>query len=216
MEKDQSLFYLSEDQDRLLKNQLAEGDETAFSDFYGLYWESLYKYVISVLPDEDETADVVQETFIAFWNLRKKIKRIASLKAYLFIMARNKAFKQLKINLRKREILEKFLCFYADVDEHTEQLVNAHDLAVAIDSEIDKLPEKMRQIFILSRKENLSYNEIAERLHLSDLTVKKQINNALKYLRIRMPHDITYFVIFFSCIILAASTTLAFFKYSFS
>src|SRR5690606_34010393 len=118
-------------------------------------------------------------------------------KAYLFVIARNLAFKQLQKSLRKQDVLEKFLAFYGEADDYTEQQVNANDLSLVIDQEIARLPEKMRQIFIMSRKENLSYNEIAERLEISDLTVKKQVSNALKYLRLRMVDDLPYLIVFF-------------------
>jgi len=184
------------DQDRL-KEQLAAGDELAFSDFYNRYWEPLFKYVMRILASEDETADVVQEAFITFWRQRNKLADITSLKAYLFVIARNLAFKQLQKSLRKQDVLEKFLAFYGEADDYTEQQVNANDLSLVIDQEIARLPEKMRQIFIMSRKENLSYNEIAERLEISDLTVKKQVSNALKYLRLRMVDDLPYLIVFF-------------------
>src|SRR5690606_17291029 len=69
------------------------------------------------------------------------------------------------------------------------QDIDARALSSLIDAEIEKLPEKMRQVFVLSRKENLSYKEIAERLKISDQTVKKQISNSLKYLRLKIDDE---------------------------
>ncbi len=74
--------------------RLMAGDESAFSDLYRSYWEALFRYVIRILPDEDDVADVIQETFVTFWELRGKLGNIKSIKAYLFIMARNLAFRR--------------------------------------------------------------------------------------------------------------------------
>ena len=185
------------DRERVLKMQLAKGDETAFSDFYNQHWEPLFKYAAGILSNKEEAADVVQEAFIAFWDARHLVREIANLQAYLYVIARNKAFKRLRSSLRNHETLERLVRFYADVDEQTEHKVVTNDLSTVIDAEISRLPEKMRQIFIMSRKEHLSHNEIAEKLQISDLTVKKQISNALKYLRLRMADDIFYPLIFF-------------------
>ncbi|MNI91450.1 RNA polymerase sigma factor [compost metagenome] len=57
-----------------------------------------------------------------------------------------------------------------------------------ITSEIAKLPAKMREVFELSRLEDLSHREIAERLNISESTVKKQVQNALKILKARLSH----------------------------
>lgn len=174
---------MGKNQDQYLKTHLASDSEVAFSTFYNLYWDSLFKYVHRILSDEDETADVVQESFVAFWERRHKLEDIDSLKAYLFVIARNKAFKQLKIKLSNLDFKEKFVAFYVDANDLTVQQMEAKDLSSIIDIEVAKMPAKMKEIFLLSRKENLSYKEIAEKLNISDLTVKKQINNALKIIR---------------------------------
>ncbi|HWV75399.1 MAG TPA: RNA polymerase sigma-70 factor [Pseudosphingobacterium sp.] len=173
-------------QDRECINQLEAGSESVFTAIYEQYWASLFKYVIRILPEEDEAADVVQETFVTFWELRSRLAKVRSIKAYLFIMARNLAFKRFRENLKQETVEDRLVEFYANTDVSMEQMIELKDLADLIDAEIGRLPEKMREVFVLSRKEHLSYQEIAERLEISDETVKKQISRALKYLRVRM------------------------------
>lgn len=175
--------------DHIRLHQLMAGDEHAFSDLYNQYWESLFKYVIRILPDPDEVADVLQETFVSFWELRDNLGKVKSIKAYLFVMARNFAFKRFRENLKKEEVVDRLLDFYGTAFENAEEAFGAKELNNLLDAEIDKLPERMREVFLLSRKEHLSYKEIAERLQISDLTVKKQINNALKNLRLKIDED---------------------------
>jgi len=176
---------------------LADGDEATFSQVYETYWEDLFKYVMRILNDLDETADIVQESFISFWEIKAQIPRIRSIKAYLFILARNKAFKRLKDNLKNQHLVEKMSSFYASSDASSPELIELKELSDWIDTEIDKLPVKMREVFILSRKQYLSYQEIAQLLNISDQTVKKQIYNSLKFLRHHIdPAYLPYLTVF--------------------
>lgn len=170
--------------------------EAAFSAVYDAYWERLFRYVIRILPDEDDVADIVQETFIAFWEARGRLGKVNSVKAYLFVIARNLAFQRFRVRLKQTDVENKLVDYYAKADESTLIAINTKELADLIDAEVDKLPERMREVFTLSRKEHLSYKEIAERLQISDQTVKKQINKSLKYLRLKIDEEyIPYLVV---------------------
>lgn len=187
-------------QDTLLLKQLAAGNDAAFTSIYNQYWEQIFKFIIRIVQDKDEAADVVQETFLAFWELRDKLERVNSIKSYLFVIARNRAFKRFQSSLRQTDYLESVIARYSEADDYVVQQLDSKDLSRLIDAEIEKLPQKMREIFILSRKEHLSYKEIAEKLHISDLTVKKQINNSLNYLRLRIDEEyIPYLSILLLC-----------------
>ncbi|WP_134091208.1 RNA polymerase sigma factor [Olivibacter sp. XZL3] len=175
---------------------LKKGDEQAFAALYNEYWEALFRFVKRILPEQEEVADVLQETFVSFWELRNNLHRVRSIKAYLFIMARNFAFKRLREHLKRTEVVDRLVIFYGEPLNSPEENLDLKELANLIDAEIDKLPERMREVFLLSRKEHLSYKEIAEKLQISDLTVKKQINNALKSLRLKIDEEyIPYLVL---------------------
>lgn len=183
---------------KLILTPLSEEDESVFSDTYKQYWQMLFRYVIRILPDEDDVADVVQETFVIFWEMRGKLDKIKSIKAYLLIIARNIAFKLLRERLKQSAVEDRLVEYYGDTDISTEQAIHERVLSGIIDAEINKLPEKMRNVFVLSRKEHLSYKEIAERLNISDQTVKKQIHNSLKCLRLKLDAEyISYLTLLF-------------------
>lgn len=189
---------MSKNKDQIFADQFIAGDETVFSEIYDEYWESLFKYVIRILPDQDDVADIIQETFISFWELRANIHSIRSIKGYLFVLARNLAFKRFRETARKSEIENRLVEFYAEADLCNEQNFELKELSDLINAEIEKLPEKMKEVFVLSRKHHLSYKEIAERLNISDQTVKKQIYNSLKSLRTKMDDEyIPYLCILF-------------------
>lgn len=172
--------------DHIRSRRLSARDELEFEAVYNQYWESIFKYVIRIVSDEEEAADVVQETFVAYWELCDKLKKVKSIKAYLFVMARNVAFKRFREQLKRMETEDRLVGFYGAPTESLEQLVGAKELSKLLDAEIDKLPQRMREVFVLSRKEHLSIKEIALRLNISDQTVKKQIYHSLKYLRLKI------------------------------
>lgn len=170
-------------------HQNIKSSQEGFLKIYNLYWESLFKYVIRIVNDEDDAADIVQESFIVLWEMREDLTKVTSLKAYLFVIGRNKAFHFLKKNLRSETFRNQFIEEYGKIVHQFEQDIDRNYLENLIYSEVSKLPEKMRIIFLLSRKEYLSYKEIAEQLNISELTVKKQISNAIKQLRRKIDYS---------------------------
>ena len=160
-----------------------------FEVLYDEYWEKLFKQVIRILPDEDDAVDVVQQTFVDLWAIRERIPQINSLKSFLFIMARNLAFRRLKERLKSEQYRGYYASQYDTSVFATEQQVDFKELNTILESHIEQLPEKMKEVFLLSRQSNLSYLEIAQRLNISDKTVKKQINNALKILKVKIDKD---------------------------
>lgn len=179
---------------KLKAEEASERDD--FESLYDEYWEKLFKQIIRILPDEDDAIDVVQQTFVDLWAIRERIPQIKSLKSFLFIMARNLAFKQLKERLKSEQYRVYYTSHYNTSPLVTEQQVDFKELNTILENHINKLPEKMREVFLLSRKSNLSYLEIAQHLNISDKTVKKQINNALKILKLKIDEDYIPYLLF--------------------
>lgn len=178
---------LDRNHDRSQSREVA--DEQLFSDIYDRYWERLFRYVIRILPDEDEAADVLQETFVTFWEMRNQLERVKSVKSYLFMMARNFAFKRFRERAKETDIVDRLVEHYGEADESMAESLYRKELNEWFDREMGRLPERMREVFVLSRKEHLSYKEIAERLNISDQTVKKQISKSLKLLRLKLDEE---------------------------
>lgn len=177
-------YFLCSD-DRLL-TLLKEDNKEAFDLIYNRYWEQLFVYVAKVIIDKDEAKDIVQEVFVSLWFRRMNLNDIISLQAYLFTAARYRGLTYIKDNIYKDKYLASLKQFFDEECESTSQQVEASELSSWIDDEIASLPPKMKEVFILSRKENLSHKLISEKLMISDKTVKKQINNVLKHLRVKL------------------------------
>lgn len=174
----------------LLDNELIDllksGDQTAYTQIYDRYQGLLFVYACKITKDEDEAEDIVQEVFFYLWDKRSTILFKTSLPAYLYSAVRYKYFNLLdhkKVRANYADSLQEFI---EKGDVQADHVIREKELTRLIEKEISLLPPKMREIFELSRKEHLSHKEIAEKLNLSEKTVKNQINNALKELRVKL------------------------------
>ena len=158
-------------------------NHVAFFELYERYKAVLYLHAKRMLDDEDETKDVIQEIFTALWDKRASLLITTSVKSYLYTAVRNKVLNLLthrKFEINYLNSLQKVI----DLTENeVEGQIREKQLILMIEKEIELLPAKMREVFELSRKQHLSHKEIAAKLSISDKTVKKQINNAIKILR---------------------------------
>lgn len=158
----------------------------AYEEIYKRYWGILYRYSKKMLQNEEESKDVIQDVFVMIWAKSSTIDLHTSLSAFLYASVRNsilRLFEKGKIKERYMNSLEKFIDEGTDITDH---LVRNRELSNRIESEISKLPPKMREVFELSRKVHLSQKEIACKMEISDKTVKKQMNNAIKILKLKL------------------------------
>jgi len=169
--------------DAELTDLLKAGDEGAFTIIYDRYWRIMYAHVYKMIHNEDETKDVIQELFSNLWINAAAIPDNKNIAGYLFVSARNRVLNLIRKHKYHNDYLGSLADFATEMTNVTVEALDEKDLATAIEREIQNLPPRMRQVFEMSRKENLSHKEIAARLGTSDETVKKQINKSLKAIR---------------------------------
>lgn len=172
--------------DNELLDYIKSGDELAFAEIYERYWGLLFHHILKMTKDKDETRDLIQDLFTNFWINIENIKSGTNIGAFLYVSARNKVINLIKHDKIKESYLSTLSTFYTNHQHTVLEQLSAKDLSIAIEKEIQNLPCKMREVFELSRKHYLSHKEIAEKLSISDKTVKKQINNAIKILRFKL------------------------------
>lgn len=157
-----------------------ESDDRAFQKLFNKYWKSLYAFAYSFTKDEDISKDIVQEVWIKLWDKREELE-IDNIKAYLHSMIRNKVFNQLRDN-KTLVIQLKEIDKYLTVDNISDLTDFAHTNQMLEDA-IAKLPYRNREIFILSRFDGLSNQDISEKLGISKRTVENHITNSLRHIR---------------------------------
>jgi len=167
------------DENILLK--VAQGDEAAFAELYNYYKVPALRFSTALLKDEEEAENMLQDVFVKIWMKRQHIKPDHNFNSYLFTCLRNMAFDHFK-KLEKNEFLRKQ---YMEVmkmasDEEKEEKERRIGL---IQTAIDSLSQKRKQILRLNIEEGKSYQEIAEFLLISKNTVKNQLVKAKQILR---------------------------------
>ena len=172
--------------DRQLLILIQSGDDSAFAELYERYWELIFRHILKMLGDKDDTKDLTQEIFTGLWIKSADIDPDTNIAGYLYVSARNKVINMIRHNKVKKDYLSSLSCFVLESDPSIFEQLNEKELLSAVEKEIQNLPDKMREVFELSRKKYLSHKEIALELHISDKTVKKQISNAIKILRFRL------------------------------
>jgi len=186
----------------LIDNQLLDyiksGDQLAFAEIYERYWGLMFHHVFKMTGNKDETKDLVQELFTNLWLNIEQIEPETNISAYLYVSARNKVINLIRHDKVKNNYLSSLSNFANYYQNSVLEQLSAKDLSIAIEREIQNLPCKMREIFELSRKKYRTHKEIAEELQISDKTVKKQINNAIKILRLRLNIFILILTIYLS------------------
>lgn len=169
--------------DSELIDLLKSGSEVAFTIIYQRYWRLIYAHVYKMLKDEEEAKDIVQEVFSNLWLKADQIPEQQNFAGYLYVTARHKVLNAIRRHKFRDDYVNSLAKYIDEASEDTLQYLDERDLLITIEKEIAALPPRMRQVFEMSRKENLSHKEIGKLLGTSDETVKKQINKSLKIIR---------------------------------
>lgn len=167
--------------DEELVSLLKAGSSAGFEAIYERHWQAAYQAALNVLRDEDACMDVLQDVFVWLWDHREQVN-IASLRTYILTAVK---FKMLNV-IRHNRLRDAAYAYLPPVDgepDFSGSSVEVKELRAMIDEFAENLPGKAREIFHMSRNEYLSNREIAERLGISEKTVKNQLNISLGKLR---------------------------------
>ena len=166
-----------------LLQKIVQGNEESFTEAFDHFYPGLCFYANKFLHDPDEARSLVQQVFVDLWIKRDKLFIEVSTKAYLFTTVRNYALDFLKHKIVETKYLRDEQMESVTIDR---DLIEEAELNAKINSAIEALPEKCREIFLLSRFEELRYSEISKRLEISIKTVEMQMGIALKKLRSKL------------------------------
>lgn len=156
--------------------------ETLFREHY----EGLSRYAFSILKDQEEAEDVVQKLFVKLWEKRKEVEIWKDVRAYLYRSTYNASLNELKRVKRHTmyETADKEVGFESDNDSST--LLMTSELEAKIENVLQTLPTKCGEVFRMSRFNEYSYKEIAEKLDISVKTVENHMGKALKLMRVEL------------------------------
>ena len=165
--------------DRLIA-LIQENDIVAFERIYNKYWSKLYLSAYNILRDRQVSEDITQEVLVNLWMKRANLQ-LTSLNAYLYTSVRYQVFNVIRSGKVRADLFNHLEELFSN--NGGEDILSEKDINRLLEQGIAELPEKCRQIFIMSRKEHLSTKEIAERLGIAPKTVENQLTVALNRLR---------------------------------
>jgi RNA polymerase sigma-70 factor (family 1) len=180
------LGYKNHSDDELVQ-LLKESDHSAYTEIYHRYFYLIFTHAYKKLRDEDQAKDLVQDIFTTLWFKREFNLPTSNLAGYLFTAVRNKIFDLFaheQVKSKHTDSLKAYLNRNKSVS--ADHRVRENELRAYIEKQIQALPSKMKLVFELSRKEELSYKEIATQLNVSENNVSKQVNNAIRILRTKL------------------------------
>jgi len=177
------MFQRFRENDNLIAH-LKKGDGDAFSFLVNSYNHQLCVYANSLVNDKALAEDIVQNVYIKTWEKRKYLNECFSIKSFLYKSVYNEFIDQYRKN-RSVTILEKK--YIEALDAIIEEDNNVLEkLYLLVQNEIQNLPPKCKNIFLLSKKEGLSNVEISEHLNISTKTVEAHITKAFCLIRERV------------------------------
>ncbi|MBE9660772.1 sigma-70 family RNA polymerase sigma factor [Mucilaginibacter myungsuensis] len=177
-------------------------NEQAFNQLFERHWLKVYTVAHKYVRDEELALEIAHDIFLNIWNKRQELK-INSFKSYVITAASYHA-------IRKRQTAKAIPVQYVDDYEYTEDAayaisgrhehnqgevnIDEREINDTVNHLLTELPKRCREIYYMSRRDNLSITEIAERLDISKRTVENQLTIALKHLRTSLK-----VIILFSC-----------------
>lgn len=163
----------------------AEGDRGAFRAIFDRYYPAVLGFMNSLLQSSDDASDLAQEVFVKLWLMRAALPEISSLRSYIYRMSLNQTINYMK----KRRLAAGGEALFADIpyDPLTEDFIDMKDKEAYIAAVVEKMPEQRRKVFVMSRLENRTNDEIASILNIRKKTVENHLNLALKELRAALP-----------------------------
>lgn len=168
---------------------LQKGNVAAFDSLFAIYSVRLYGFALKYLKNETDAQELVQEVFVKVWENRKSLKSELSFRSYLFTIS----FNNIRKHFNKKATALRYLeSLHNDAFPQSPETLDNEDyesLMLRINSLIDEMPPRRREIFIKSKMEGKSSKQIAAELGISSGTVDNHISEAIHQLRSQLKNE---------------------------
>jgi RNA polymerase sigma-70 factor, ECF subfamily len=166
-----------------IMRRIQAGDERALDEVLARYWQPLVRYAWNLTGARDAAEDAAQEALVRLWQKRAAWTATTSLRGFLYRILRNHVLNEKRAERVRLRWRDRILRSGRPRVPTPADLFDDEELAEAVQAAIDALPDRRREVFVLSRFSGLSYEEIATTLEISPQTVANQMTAALRTLR---------------------------------
>ena len=168
--------------------KLIHGDMAVMEDIYNMFFGQVLSYSMSYVIDQEQAFEITQDTFVYLWEKHASISEDSNIKFYLLRIARNKCLNYLKKLKIERNYLDTLLSKelrinYESLKDKTAEMVLLKELSEIIAETIESLPEPCREVFEMSRGRDMTYQEIALKLGISEKMVEYRMMQTLRIFR---------------------------------
>ncbi|MFP5041874.1 RNA polymerase sigma factor [Parasediminibacterium sp. JCM 36343] len=171
-------------EERLLLQQVSQGSREAYTTLYSHYLPILYKYIYRFTRQSHETTEeILQEVFLIIWEKKETLVAVNSFEKYVYKIAKNKLLNLIKHQDFKKRLHQNFGHTQDSAHTNTEKHLQYAEYHATALKAINNLPEKRREVFLLSTQGGLSLDEIAGQLAISKSRVKQQLYTAKEYIK---------------------------------
>lgn len=170
-----------------LIQRFTTGEPAAFRAIYKQLYLPVFRFVQQWVNNIEDAEELTADTFVKLWNNRDRFETLDYIRAFLHVTARNACInflKQLRAKTSRQKELEKQLTINTEPDFVVHEI--RQELMKLVYAEVEQMPKKMKEIFLLSYAEGLKPSEIALRLNLSVQTIQNQKANAIRLLKIAL------------------------------
>lgn len=162
---------------------VAKGDQKAFRVLFDNYWDNVYSVALALTKSTVLSEEIVQDVFIKIWSKREQLLSVEKFDSFLFIIARNHIYNQLRKKTLEQPFVEHLEQYFLECSALPEQQMLLKETQQLINKAVEQLPNQQRSVFELSRNNGLNYSQIAEKLGISKFTVKTHMTKALQAIR---------------------------------
>jgi RNA polymerase sigma-70 factor (family 1) len=170
--------------DHELFRSIATGNEAAFAELFRRYDRRIYPFVLKMIKSAVMAEEITQEIFIKIWRYRESLAVIDRPESYILTIAARHTLDQIRKRLNEDKMLRRFQSGLAPTHNDPEELLLLKDTTELIQKAVDQLPPQQKSVYLLSRTQGLSYEEIGRELKISPNTVRNHLVKALATIRI--------------------------------
>jgi len=161
-------------------------DEHTLEELFRQHFSGLCSFAIGYVKDHEAAKEIVQDAFVNLWEKRDSIDLKKPVKTYLSTTVRNRCLNYLRDHKKFSNDLLALEDLPQEAHYHQPDKLVESDIRIQIDQAIAELPQKCREVFLLSRFKHLKYQQIADELQISVKTVETQMSKALLHMRKRL------------------------------